>query len=146
MNLVQLRRPSTTFALPFRHREVDGKILITNTEGNFLVLSKEDFVRFAEGEVPKETELYRRLAERNFVRAELDARRMTERLRARKTFLHAGPNLHIAVVTLRCNETCVYCHASRADMTATHTDMSKETASKVVDLVFESTNPGVTKL
>jgi uncharacterized protein len=27
-----------------------------------------------------------------------------------------GPNLHIFVVTLRCNETCVYCHASRADM------------------------------
>ena len=125
MNLVQLRRPSTTFALPFRHREVDGKILITNTEGNFLVLSKEDFVRFAEGEVPKETELYRRLAERNFVRAELDARRMTERLRARKTFLHAGPNLHIAVVTLRCNETCVYCHASRADMTPAKSPIAK---------------------
>jgi His-Xaa-Ser system radical SAM maturase HxsB len=144
MNLVQLRRRSTTFALPFRHREVDGKVLITNTEGNFLMLSQEDFVRFAEGEIPKESDLYRRLAERNFVRAEMDTHRMTDRLRARKTFLHAGPNLHIAVVTLRCNETCVYCHASRADMSATHTDMSKETATKVVDLVFESTNPNVT--
>jgi uncharacterized protein len=144
MNLVQLRRRSTTFAMPFRHREVGGKMLITNTEGNFLMLSPEDFVSFAEGEVPKESDLYRRLAERNFVRAEMDTRRMTERLRDRKTFLHAGPNLHIAVVTLRCNETCVYCHASRADMSATHTDMSKETATKVVDLVFESTNPSVT--
>jgi His-Xaa-Ser system radical SAM maturase HxsB len=144
MNLVQLGRRSTTFAMPFRHREVGGKVLITNTEGNFLMLSQEDFVHFAQGEVPEGSELYGRLADRNFVRGALDTRRMTERLRARKTFLHAGPNLHIAVVTLRCNETCVYCHASRADMSATHTDMSKETATKVVDLVFESTNPSVT--
>ncbi len=51
MNLVQLRKRSTTFAMPFRHREVGGKVLITNTEGNFLMLPHEDFVRFAEGEV-----------------------------------------------------------------------------------------------
>jgi His-Xaa-Ser system radical SAM maturase HxsB len=144
MNLVQLRRPSTSFAMPFRHRDVGGKVLITSTEGNFLLLTPEEFARFAEGDVPKGTPLYQRLAERNFVRAEVDTRKMTERLRARKTFLHAGPNLHILVVTLRCNETCVYCHASRADMTATHTDMTKETAEKTIDLVFQSTSPSVT--
>ena len=38
----------------------------------------------------------------------------------------------------------MYCHASRADMSATHTDMSKETAEKSLDLVFRSTNPSVT--
>jgi uncharacterized protein len=142
--LVQLGKRSTSFAMPFRHRAVDGKVLITNTEGNFLVLTPEEFARFSEGDVPRGSPFYQRLAERNFVRAEMDTRRMTERLRARKTFLNYGPNLHIAVVTLRCNETCVYCHASRADMSATHTDMSKETATKTVDLVFESTNPSVT--
>jgi His-Xaa-Ser system radical SAM maturase HxsB len=144
MNLVQLRRPSTSFAMPFRHRAVGGKVLITSTEGNFLMLTPEEFALFAEGNVAKGTPLYQRLAERNFVRAEVDTRKMTERLRARKTFLHAGPNLHILVVTLRCNETCVYCHASRADMSATHTDMTKETADKALDLVFQSTNPSVT--
>ena len=142
--LVQLRRPSTSFAMPFRHRDVGGKVLVTNTEGDFLLLSPEEFGHFAAGDIAKGTPLYARLSERNFVRAEVDTRRMTERLRARKTFLHAGPNLHILVVTLRCNETCVYCHASRADMTATHTDMSKETAEKSLDLVFRSTNPSVT--
>jgi His-Xaa-Ser system radical SAM maturase HxsB len=144
MNLVQIRKPSTTFALPFRHREVAGKVLVTNTEGSFLVLTPEEFARFAEGDVPKGTPLYARLAERNFVRAEVDTRAMTERLRARKTFLRAGPNLHIVVVTLRCNETCVYCHASRADMSATQTDMTRDTADKTVDLIFQTTSPSVT--
>ena len=50
-------------------------------------------------------------------------------MRARKQFLHTGPNLHLFVVTLRCNETCVYCHASRADMDAVHTDMTPEIAT-----------------
>jgi His-Xaa-Ser system radical SAM maturase HxsB len=144
MNLVQIRRPSTSFAMPFRHRDVAGKVLITSTEGNFLLLTPEEFARFAQGDVPKDSPLYQRLAERNFVRAEVDTRKMTERLRARKTFLHAGPNLHILVVTLRCNETCIYCHASRADMSATHTDMTNETADKALDLIFQSTNPSVT--
>jgi His-Xaa-Ser system radical SAM maturase HxsB len=58
--------------------------------------------------------------------------------------MHYGPNLHIVVVTLRCNETCVYCHASRADMTATHTDMTPETADKSVEAIFKTTSPSVT--
>ena len=130
--------------MPFRHRDVGGKVLITNTEGNFLLLSPEEFASFAQGDgrqghaalpAPRRAQL-RPGRGRHATHGRA--------LRARKTFLHYGPNLHIVVVTLRCNETCVYCHASRADMSATHTDMTKETADKTVDLVFQSTNPSVT--
>jgi uncharacterized protein len=144
MNLIELKKRSTTFALPFKHREVGGKVLITNTEGNFLLLSHDEFASFAAGDMPRESELHQRLRERNFVRAEANVDAMATRLRARKTFLSYGPNLHIVVVTLRCNETCVYCHASRADMSATHTDMTKETADKTIELIFQTTNPNVT--
>ena len=144
MNLIELKKRSTTFALPFKHRDVGGKVLITNTEGNFLLLTHDEFAAFAAGDLPRESELHRRLRERNFVRAEANVDAMATRLRARKTFLSYGPNLHIVVVTLRCNETCVYCHASRADMSATHTDMTKETADKTVELIFQTTNPNVT--
>ena len=47
--LVQLRRPSTSFAMPFRHRDVGGKVLVTNTEGDFLLLTPEEFGHFAAG-------------------------------------------------------------------------------------------------
>jgi His-Xaa-Ser system radical SAM maturase HxsB len=144
MSLLQIGTPSARFAAPFKHRDVGGKVLITNTEGNFVLLTHDEFASFARGDVPEGSPLYQRLAERNFVRAAIDPRRMVDRLRARKTFLHHGPNLHIVVVTLRCNETCVYCHASRADMSATHTDMTPQMADRVVDLVFQSTNPSVT--
>ncbi len=144
MNLIELKKRSTTFALPFKHRDVGGKVLITNTEGNFLLLTHDEFAAFAAGDLPRESELHRRLRERNFVRAEANVDAMATRLRARKTFLSYGPNLHIVVVTLRCNETCVYCHASRADMSATHTDMTTETADKTIELIFQTTNPNVT--
>src|SRR5208282_5386679 len=137
MQLVQLRKHlAPSFAMPFRHREVGGKVLVTSTEGDFLMLSHDEFGAFARGDIEKGTPLYARLAERNFIRAEFDERRMVDRVRARKRFLSWGPNLHIVVVTLRCNETCVYCHASRADMKDTQTDMTKEIAEKTIDKIF----------
>jgi len=145
MQLVQLRKHlAPGFAMPFKHRAVGGKILVTSTEGEFIMLSVAEFESFARGDVPKGSDLYERLSKRNLVRAEVDQGRMVERLRARKRFLSWGPNLHIAVVTLRCNETCVYCHASRADMDATHTDMTAEVADRTVDQIFATTSPDVT--
>lgn len=145
MQLVQLRKNlSTRFAMPFRHREVGGKVLVTSTEGDFALLSHDEFGAFARGDVAKDTPLYRLLKDKNLVRAEFDASKLVDRVRARKRFLSWGPNLHIVVVTLRCNETCVYCHASRADMTATHTDMTPEVADRTVDQIFATTSPDVT--
>jgi uncharacterized protein len=144
MNLLQIRKPSASFAMPFKHRAVGGKILVTNTEGNFILLEEAEFHAFVEGTIATGTPLYARLAERNFVRAEVKIDAMAERMRARQSFLNYGPNLHIVVVTLRCNETCVYCHASRADMTATHTDMTPEMADQTVEAIFKTTNPNVT--
>jgi uncharacterized protein len=145
MQLVQLRKNlSPAFAMPFRHREVAGRVLVTSTEGEFVMLTHDDFTAFARGDVAKGSPLYERLAGKNLVRAEFDQRRFVDRVRARKRFLSWGPNLHIVVVTLRCNETCVYCHASRADMSATNTDMTPEVADRTVDQIFATTSPDVT--
>ena len=144
MMLTQIRKPNRDFQAFFRYRQIGEKIVLTNQEGNFLVVSQDDFRKFAEGTVEKASPLYQKLAERNFVRAELDVGKAADRIRTRKNFLTTGPNLHIVVVTLRCNETCVYCHASRADMDAVNTDMTKELAEKTVDQILRSTNPRVT--
>jgi His-Xaa-Ser system radical SAM maturase HxsB len=143
MMLTQLRRDTGSQAF-FRFRPVGDKVVITNHEGSWLVLTRGEFAEFAGGTVERGGALWTRLAERNFLRSEVSTERAAERLRLRKNFVHYGPNLHIIVVTLRCNETCVYCHASRADMDATHTDMTKELAEKTVDQILRTTNPNVT--
>jgi len=146
MMLHQIRKPNHQFQSFFRFREIPNKqkVVVTNQEGSFLVLDRGEFQQFAEGTVERASDLWQRLASRNFIRAELSVPLAAERLRARKGFLHHGPNLHIVVVTLRCNETCVYCHASRANMDAVHTDMTKALAETTVDQILRSTNPSVT--
>lgn len=129
----------------FRFRELPGgRVVVTSIEGEWIVLSPEEFRAYVHGTVDRQGELHRRLVERNLVREGYDARRAAETYRRRKRFVHTGPNLHLIVVTLRCNETCVYCHASRADLDAVHTDMTIETAERTVDLILRTTSPHVT--
>ncbi|AKF03208.1 His-Xaa-Ser system radical SAM maturase HxsB [Sandaracinus amylolyticus] len=138
-------RPSATFPAFFRYRALPKqRVLLTNLEGNFLVLADAEFRAFVEGNVAPESELHARLREGNFLRAHYDTKRAADALRRRKSFVGYGPNLHMLVVTLRCNETCVYCHASRAAMDAVHTDMTPEIAEKCVDIALSSTSPGIT--
>ncbi len=144
MQLIQLRKEldSTSQAF-FRFRRLGpDRTLITNLEGQWLVLTDEEFAAFARGKAGGDLE--ERLSAKNFLRATYDENKAREAIAARKRFLGYGPNLHVMVVTLRCNETCVYCHASRADMDAVDTDMSKETAERSVDIAFGSTSPAIT--
>lgn len=131
-------RPRAGTQAFFRWRPVGERVLVTNLEGNWLLLAPDEFRRYAEGDVPEDSELHARLAGANFLRARYDVRAAADRLRARKRFLGVGPILHMLVVTLRCNETCVYCHASRANMDQVETDMSRETAERAIDLILRS--------
>ncbi len=138
------RKADTRQQAFFRFREVAGKFVVTSVDGSYVVLERDEMIAFAEGRVERSTPLWERLREASLLRAELDVDRAAERMRQRYGFIHTGPNLHMLVVTLRCNETCVYCHASRADMDAVHTDMTIEIAEKSVDLALSTTSPWVT--
>jgi His-Xaa-Ser system radical SAM maturase HxsB len=140
----EIDRPSAKLPAFVRAREVGEHVAVTNLEGELLILSRPDFKRFAAGDVTESDPLFARLRDKNMLRDHYDVRRAAEKWRARRFFLDHGPNLHIFVVPLRCNETCVYCHASRANMDATHTDMTPELAEKSVDLALRSTSPFVT--
>ncbi len=128
----------------FRFREVGGKVLVTNYEGEFLLLDPTDFTKFSTGAVEQGSELHAKLRDKNFLRGEYRMEQAVERYRLRKRHVKSGPNLHLMIVTLRCNETCVYCHASRANMDAVQTDMTKETAEKAVELALSTTSDWVT--
>jgi His-Xaa-Ser system radical SAM maturase HxsB len=128
--------------VPFRYRPIRDQVLLTSHFGDWMFVSPEELRALYRGQIPAELEA--RLAEKNFLADRLDRKKLSERLTARRRFLNYGPNLHILVVTLRCNETCVYCHASRADMDRVDTDMSRETVEKCVNLALSSTSPRIT--
>ena len=142
--LAGIEKPSVTFPAFFRVREVSGSYVVTNAQGDWVILTAPDFKAFGEGTVERGTELWERLKAANLIRAEFDVPVAVARLKKRMKFLDNGPNLHMLVVTLRCNETCVYCHASRADMEAVQTDMSADTAEKSIELALGSSSPFIT--
>jgi uncharacterized protein len=130
--------------VPIRFRAVGGEVLLTNPWGDWLFVSPAELDALKKDELAEGSPLAARLGAKNFLRAGLDVEAIAARERHKKRFLDQGPNLHICVVTLRCNETCVYCHASRADMDRVDTDMTPEIGEKVVDLMLQSTSPAVT--
>jgi His-Xaa-Ser system radical SAM maturase HxsB len=136
------RAPSAL--VPFRFRAMGSDYLLTNHWGDWLFVTRDELAQLGRGQLEPGSALHQRLAAKSFLRDGVDQEQLAERLRHKKRFLNYGPNLHAFVVTLRCNETCVYCHASRADMDQVQTDMTPEIAEKAVDLALQSTSPGVT--
>ena len=128
----------------FRFRKLpDGDWVLSNEYGGWIILSPERFENLTTGKVRKNDELYKQLVEKDFIINDETVARSIEKYRMRNQFTNVGPNLHIIVVTLRCNYNCLYCHASRAPMHAKGYDMPIETAKKVVDAIFMTTNPQV---
>lgn len=126
----------------FRWRPVGEQILLTNPFGDWIFVSPEELAALRTGRPSDELSV--RLADRSFVTSRLDLERLRRRLANKKRFLAYGPNLHVVVVTLRCNQTCVYCHSSRAEMTRSDVDMTPEIAERTVDLILKSTSPRIT--
>ena len=124
----------------FRFGEIAGRVLLTNDAGQWLFLDRESFGALLAGTLPAEHPARAELRDKGFLRHELDLDALSERIRRKKHFLGNGPHLHVVITTLRCNQDCRYCHASRTDMDQVQTDMSLETAKKVVDLAMQSTS------
>ena len=128
----------------FNFRDMGGWHLLTNDWGHYLMLSTADFHRLMRGEVEPSDPLYPELESRGFLKARLDFPRLAEGY-VKKNAFHwfPGPSLHMIVVTLRCNQKCLYCHSSVVDPSRTDTDMDIATAKKTVDFIFSTPNPTI---
>ena len=125
----------------FRFRRLGERIVLTNDWGRWELVSNEQFEAIVQGELDPTDPLRQRLAKQGFVLDEMDVEEAIHQYRQRHSFVGRAPYLHIVVTTLRCNEACSYCHASREPMSNTSVDMDIATAKGVVDRIFESTSP-----
>lgn len=125
----------------FRFGNVGGRVILTNDGGEWHSMPPADFDRLMRGELPPDDPHWRVLGEKSFLSDPESLDRLAARLRVRKDFLGQGPHLHIVLTTLRCNQSCRYCHASRTSMDRVDTDMTMETAGHVVDFILRSTSP-----
>ncbi|MDY0000454.1 MAG: His-Xaa-Ser system radical SAM maturase HxsB [Polyangia bacterium] len=130
---------------PFRFRKLAGdRLLITNDSGAYARLTAEELDAFLRGSLDPSSPLAAELEDKGFVLTPESEARLIEQIRLRSEHLFQGPLLHIVITTLRCNQKCRYCHASRKGMSAGGWDMTPETARKVVDVIFQSPSPRLT--
>lgn len=128
----------------FRFRRLKDDYLITNDFGRYSILTEAQFKSFVEGTLEAGSPLQAKLAKDGFIRDQMDFDALTSVWQTRNRFLWQGPSLHIVVVTLRCNHRCLYCQANSAPMKDHSSDMTQETARKVVDRIFESSSSAIT--
>ncbi len=133
--------------LPFRFdRLSDGEYLLTNLVGEFLFVSHETLESIIEYQLPPDQPEYADLRAKHFI-YEINEHAPLELLalkfRTKMARLANFTNLHLFVVTLRCDHSCPYCQVSRQSEDKTSYDMTKETADLALDFVFRSPSPSL---
>ena len=127
--------------LPFNVEKIDNKYLVSNMMGCWDALNAQELRQLNNLRVLEGGELFNRLLERGLIVDEHSIRGVIEGYRNLNANLFTDTSLHIAVVTKRCNLRCSYCHAEGG---ASSEDMSMETATKVLQYLFDVRNNNVT--
>jgi uncharacterized protein len=126
----------------FREKKMGEKILLVTFLGTFDFLTQGEY-RNLKGK-RLDSEHYKRFLENGLIVNAENRDRIVEVYRKKKEQLFQGTSLHIVVVTLRCNEHCIYCHAASKAQDAKDYDMDIATARKTVDFIFQSPSKVIT--
>ncbi len=105
-----------------RWRKIGGEYLLTNDGGRYVFLKPRDFNRFMNGGAAADPESRRELRSGGFIRDRLDFGEMSRMCREKNLMDWKGPNVHVVVVTLRCNFKCGYCSSSARGISRTGSD------------------------
>lgn len=134
------------YLLPFDFTEISGKEVLVTELGDMIVSPKGTVQKIVDRSLPK-NDLYKSLVSNFFISEQIIPPLVevyAERLREKKRFLESWTGLHIFVMTLRCNQNCVYCQASSQNEDSVGCSMSKETMAKGVELMFRSPSDSIT--
>lgn len=133
--------------LPFQFQQFDEhrKILV-NEVGEYLFLENSVFDDFVSRRIPPGSQSYFDLKGKHFLfdsSSSAPFELLALKYRSKKSFLSGFTKLHLFVVSLRCEHSCHYCQVSRVSADRALYDMSAETASRALDLVFRSPAPEI---
>jgi His-Xaa-Ser system radical SAM maturase HxsB len=118
---------------------------LTNDIGDHGFLTHGEFDALLTGRLDRcAPEKYTEFCGKGFIRNAVDLESFRNRFFKKNYAWTRGTNLHIIVVTLRCEHKCIYCQAGSSTMSDKNADMDKPTARKIVERIFESPNENIT--
>jgi uncharacterized protein len=107
-------------------------------------VSRESLLQLVQGQLSRDAPVYQNLKAKHFLAdtsAETPVRLLAAKLRTKYSFLAGFTQLHIFVVTLRCDHSCHYCQVSRVTGEKSKYDMTPAMADAALALVFRSPAP-----
>jgi len=122
----------------YRSRKIGNKYLVTTDHGSVCILDKSEMIKL------KSLEHDKKFYDAGIILDDNNIEEVTRLYSQRLKHVSQGTSLHIVVVTLRCDMSCIYCHASSKSKSEKGFDMDKDTAKKTVDFIFQSPSPSVT--
>lgn len=133
--------------LPFKFESLDGDdVVVTNFVGEFAFLKRGQLDDVVQKRLHPTDPAYSLLRSRHFIREKTDSASIDLlglKTRTKFSRLRNFTNLHIFVVSLRCDHSCQYCQVSRQSENKAAFDMTVEMADKGLDIVFRSPNPAI---
>lgn len=133
--------------LPFRFEPVgENEVVLTNAVGEFVFLPRPTLDTLVARKLLPTDPIYSTLRSRHFVKEPEDkasVELLALKTRTRFQHLRNFTNLHLFVVTLRCDHSCQYCQVSRQSEDKAAFDMTQETADRALNLVFRSPNQAI---
>lgn len=133
--------------LPFRFESLDGDdVVLTNFVGEFVILKRDKLDEIVQKKLSPKDETYSLLRSRHFIKEKSDTasiQLLGLKTRTRYSNLRNFTNLHLFVVSLRCDHSCQYCQVSRQSENKAAFDMTEETADKALQIVFRSPNQAI---
>ena len=133
--------------LPFRFESLEGNdVVLTNFVGEFVILKRDKLDEVVQKRLSPTDETYSLLRSRHFIKEASDTASIELlglKTRTKYSNIRNFTNLHLFVVSLRCDHSCQYCQVSRQSENKAAFDMTEETADKALQIVFRSPNPAI---
>lgn len=133
--------------LPFKFTRINGKELLVSETGDFYFAPEGTIRKIIDKNIPSDSDLYKDLLSKYIICDEYNVFLqdiLALKLRTKKSFLDNFTALHIFVLTLRCNQKCIYCQASSQYKPSKKMDMSIEDLDAAISLMLKSPNPYIT--
>jgi len=142
------RKPSQYTLLPFRFMRFDStRYVLVNEVGEFIFLGDTTFRSFATHALTAEDPAYLELKAKHFLSDETSSPLLdilATKYRTKESFLRGFTKLHLFVVTLRCDHSCLYCQVSRQSEDRAAYDMKPSTARRAVDMMLKTPAHSIT--
>ncbi len=133
--------------LPFNFMRFKKEhVLLVNMIGEYFYLDRDNFNKMVTYNLDRKSDCYLILKAKHFIVDTLKEPAidlLSIKYRTKKSFLCDFTSLHMFVITSRCNQRCIYCHASSQDLGKSNCDMSIETAKKSVDIALMSPSKSI---